>query len=137
MVEKLCLIIKEETKLIKNLLNLLEKQYSYIIQDDIFAMEECVEKIEICSRDIAACEIKRRDITKGRAMREITEELKDEELENLCRDVNKLLHDVKLQKDTNELLLRQGLGFTNNMLNILNPDKTNNKTYNSYGKVSR
>ena len=137
MVEQLCLIIKNETKVIENLLKLLEEQHSYIIKNDIFAMEACVEKIESCSRDIASCEINRRNITKDKSMKEVIENLDDEQLDKLCRDMNKLLFEVKLQKETNEILLRQGLGFTNNLLNRLNPDRSSNKTYNYYGKIYR
>ncbi|WP_294379276.1 flagellar export chaperone FlgN [uncultured Clostridium sp.] len=48
----------------------------------------------------------------------------------------KVLQDAVEKKNTNELLLKQQLIFTNKMLNIINPDKEA-KTYNSYGNLSK
>jgi len=59
--------------------------------------------------------------------------LNNEELENNYRSIKKLLEEIQLQRETNELLIRQGLGFTTQMLNVLNPNK-GPKTYNAYGK---
>ena len=60
----------------------------------------------------------------------------DKELEEIYRRIQKLLNEIKLQKDTNELLIKQQLGFTNKILNLINP-KRNVTTYNSYGNIKR
>ena len=41
-----------------------------------------------------------------------------------------------MQKDTNELLIRQQMGFNAQILNIINP-RREIKTYNSYGNLSK
>lgn len=122
------------------LLNLLEEQHLYIVKNDVFNMEAVVEKIQKCNQQIASLELRRRDITKGllenKTFGKLIEEMKDKELENSFKKIRGLLHEIQLQKDTNELLIKQGLSFTNRMLLILNPDRQA-KTYNGYGKMRR
>jgi flagellar biosynthesis/type III secretory pathway chaperone len=95
-----------------------------------------VSEIDKCNKNIAAWEMKRRELTQGRAMSEIINMINDNELYENYRKIKRLLEEVKVQKDTNELLIKQGLGFTNRVINILSPSRTP-KTYNSYGKVSK
>jgi len=122
------------------LLNLLEEQHLYIVKNDVFNMEAVVEKIQKCNQQIASLELRRRDITKGllenKTFGKLIEEMKDKELENSFKKIRGLLHEIQLQKDTNELLIKQGLSFTNRMLLILSPDRQA-KTYNGYGKIIR
>ncbi|MFU0823708.1 flagellar protein FlgN [Clostridium sp.] len=122
------------------LLNLLEEQHLYIVKNDVFNMEAIVEKIQKCNQQVASLELRRRDITKGllenKTFGELIEEMNDKELENNFRKIRGLLNEIQLQKDTNELLIKQGLSFTNRMLLILNPDRQA-KTYNGYGKMRR
>jgi flagellar biosynthesis/type III secretory pathway chaperone len=122
------------------LLNLLEEQHLYIVKNDVFNMEAIVEKIQKCNQQVASLELRRRDITKGllenKTFGELIEEMNDKELENSFKKIRGLLNEIQLQKDTNELLIKQGLSFTNRMLLILNPDRQA-KTYNGYGKMRR
>lgn len=129
-------IIVNEIEAVNKLLAALEKQYSCLVKSEAVVLENCALEIEECNRNIAAFEMKRREITKGRAMSEIVNEIDDNELEDNYRKIRGLLEEVKLQKDTNELLIKQGLGYTNRILNILNPSRTP-KTYNANGKVYR
>jgi flagellar biosynthesis/type III secretory pathway chaperone len=69
-------------------------------------------------------------------MTEIVEEVNDVELESNYNKIKRLLQEVVLQKDTNELLIKQGLSFTNRILNVLNPAREST-TYNAYGKVKK
>lgn len=135
MKEKLNLIILEEINIILKLLSLLEKQHSFIVKNDIFGLEDIVTKIEACSKEIARAEVKRRGITSERPIKEIIYEINDKELLENFRKMRRLLEETKLQKDTNEMLIRQGLGFAARMLGILSPDRTR-KTYNNYGKIA-
>jgi hypothetical protein len=135
MKEKLNSIIIQEIELILKLLSLLEEQHSFIINNDIFAMEGIVANIEECSKKIAKVEVERRKITDGRSVQDIVIELKDKEIDLSFRKMRRLLEETKLQKDTNEMLIRQGLGFATRMLGILSPDRTK-KTYNNYGKMT-
>lgn len=124
----------------KELLKILEEQHEYVVKNDVFKMEACVEKIQECNQKNASIELKRRELTKDalkdKTFSKLIEELNDKELENIFRNIRKLLEEVKLQKDTNEMLIKQGLAYTNKMLVLLNPDRQA-KTYNAYGKVGR
>lgn len=134
MKEQLKEIISNETEALENLLKLLEDQHSLLVKNDIFALEDMVEKIQICNKKIAEKEVERRKLVEGKSMAEVINFLDDEELDTGYRNIKKLIEGIKLQKDTNELLIRQGLAFTNRLLNVINPDRTV-KTYNAYGKV--
>lgn len=129
-------IIVNEIDAVENLLKALEKQHNCLVKSDAITIENCTAEIDKCNKDIAAWEMKRRELTQGRAMSEIINNIDDNELYENYRKIKKLLEEVKVQKDTNELLIKQGLSFTNRVINILNPSRTA-KTYNSYGKVSR
>lgn len=129
-------IVIKEYEALNDLLAMLDEQYRCILNNDVFGLDACVGKIEKCNRTIADWEIKRREITKGQEMSKIVLQLHDKDLENNFRKVKKLIQETKLQKDTNELLLKQQLIFTSKVLNILNPDRSA-KVYNSYGKLKK
>lgn len=126
-------IMKLEFKLLKDLLELLEGQYKSLAKNEVFELEDYVEKINQANIKVAKAEMERRKITENEPMREIVKKSGDPELEVIYRNVRKLVEELKLQKDSNELIIKQGLSFNNQMLRILNPDKTP-KTYNQYGK---
>ena len=134
MIEELNKVIVQETDAIKNLLIELDEQHRCIIVNDIFGLEDCVRKIKEANKNIAYMEVERRKITEGRVMMDIIDESHNSELLNSFYKIQQLLQEVVLQKNTNELLLRQGISFTNRMLNVLNPARET-ATYNSYGKV--
>jgi len=137
MKQKLNEIMIQETEAVRALLFELEEQHRCIVVNDIFGLEACVNKIKEANKNIAHMEVQRRQLlTDNRAMSEIIEEFKDNELENNYYKIKNLLEEVVLQKDTNELLIKQGLSFTNRILNVLNPVRES-KTYNAYGKVRK
>lgn len=136
MKDKLNSVMLQEIEAVLMLLLALEEQHRCIIVNDIFALEACVGKIKEANKSIAYMEVERRKLTESRAMTEIIEELRDEELESNYHKIKQLLQEVLLQKDTNELLIKQGLSFTNRILNVLNPVRET-KTYNAYGKVKK
>lgn len=127
-------IILREQEALKKLLQLLEKQHELILKNDIFGLEAIVEEIQNCNKEVAQIEVERRAIVKGNSMAALVESFNDDDLDKNFRNVKMLLSELELQKDTNELLIRQGLSFSTRILNIINPNK-NVKTYNSYGKV--
>jgi flagellar biosynthesis/type III secretory pathway chaperone len=126
-------VIVEELKALQGLLASLDDQFKYLTKREVFALDSVRNKIEMRSKAVASLEMRRRTLTNGEDMSKIVQELKDEELEKNYRDIKKLLSAIVLQKDTNDMLIKQQLGFTTQMLNFLNPDKAP-KTYNSYGK---
>lgn len=140
LIKQLQALMNSQIDQIKVLLELLEEQHRYIVKNDVFNMESMVEKIQVSNQQVANFELKRREITKGlledKTFGQLIENLMDDELDNRLRNLRKLLEEVKLQKDTNELLIKQGLSFTNKMLIMLNPDRQA-KTYNGYGKIQR
>ncbi|KGI39705.1 flagellar protein FlgN [Clostridium tetani] len=134
MTQELNNIILGEISAFEELLKVLDKQHEYIVKNDIFKMESIVDKIEETSKNIARYEMDRRKITKGRPMTEIIREYKDENLETNYRKARRLLEELNLQKDTNEMLLKQGIVYANKMLQIINPNREA-KTYGAHGKM--
>lgn len=134
--KKLKNIVIREADALNKLLALLEEQHKLLLGNDVFQLEAIVEQIQAVNKEIAQIEVERRKETAGKAMSEIVRESKDLDLENSFRHIKKLISAVQLQKDTNDALIRQGLGFSTRMLNIISPDR-NTKTYNAYGKLRR
>ena len=69
-------------------------------------------------------------------MKEIISKTHYRDLDETYRRVVRLIESIKHQKETNELLIKQQIGFNNQIINIINP-RRDVKTYNSYGKLSR
>ncbi|MGL5354088.1 MAG: flagellar protein FlgN [Clostridium sp.] len=136
MVEKLTEVIVKEEGALSNLLVLLDEQFKLIMSKNVFGMEQMVERLQNCNKEIAEFEVERRKLIGAGSMRETVKNLDDEKLDSEYRKIQKLLEAIILQKDTNELLLKQQIGYTNKMLNIINP-RREVKTYNSYGNMRR
>lgn len=136
MTQELNNVMIQETKAVKILLLALEEQHRCIIVNDVFGLDACVSSIKDANKNIANMEMQRRKLTCGTAMIDIIEELKDADLENNYYKIKALLQEVVIQKDTNELLIKQGLSYTNRILNVLNPVREVT-TYNAYGKVKK
>lgn len=133
MTQELNRIMIEEYRALQSLLGALDEQFQYLTRREAFALDGITKKIESCAREVARLEVERRNITKGEAMSKIIGKINNEELDKNYRNIKKLLEEIRLQKDTNEILIRQGLGFTTQILSVLNPDR-GPKTYNAYGK---
>ena len=136
MIEDLNRIIIEVIKALEVLLGCLDRQHEYIAKDDVFKMEAVVEDINNCNKKIAKLEMERRNITKGESMEQIVNASDYSELDENYRKARKLVEELKVQKETNEILIKQGLGYTTRMLQVLNPDRQP-KTYGAYGKMKR
>ncbi|KGM93158.1 flagellar protein FlgN [Clostridium botulinum] len=133
-------VMKEQKVALNRLLNILEEQYKYIIKNDVFGMESVVEKIQEENQNVANLELKRRNLTSGllenRTLGSLVHELENNDLLDTFRAVRNILEEIRLQKDTNELLIKQGISLNNRILAFLNPDRQA-KTYNGYGKIKR
>ncbi len=136
MVEELKKVLLEEEQELRALLDLLDKQYKLTIKKEVFGLEAIVEEIKTKNKEVAESEVKRRKLLGNNSMKDFVLNSQDKELEEIYRRIQKLLNEIKLQKDTNELLIKQHLGFTNKILNLINP-KRNVTTYNSYGNIKR
>ena len=130
-------ILMKEAEELKKLLVILEEQHELLINNDIIKLEEIVDRIQLCNKGVAEGEVQRRKLTNNQPMKDIVAELNDLELENNYRKLIKILNEVKVQKETNDLLIKMGLGFSAKMLGILNPADRNNTTYSSHGKYKK
>lgn len=134
MIEKLKDIMDRENGALKILLEILDKQYKSIMKNDPITLEAIVDEIKVANRAVAELEVKRRELLKGESFKEVIFKSGNEELENSFRETKKIIELLRLQKENNELLIKQQLSFNSKMLMILNPDRKA-KTYNSYGRV--
>ena len=134
--EELKKVLLSEEKEIRELLNILENQHKLLAKKDIFGLEAIVEEIQNKNKLVAESEVNRRRVLGQNSLKEVVNNSKDEELDSIYRNIQKLLEEIVLQKETNDLLIKQQLTFTNRMLNIINP-KREIPTYNSYGNMKR
>jgi hypothetical protein len=130
-------ILVKETEELRKLLVLLEEQHELLINNDILKLEEIVDRIQLCNKGVAEGEVERRKLTNNQPMKDIILEINDLELEENYRKIIKLLNEVKVQKETNDMLIKMGLGFSAKMLGILKPADRNNTTYSSHGKYKK
>ncbi len=136
MTEELIKLIKAQSEELKELLMLLEAQYKMIMEKDVFGLEGIVDKLNECSKKIAQYEMNRRKILGNESISELVNKSDNKELKDNYISIQEILNKVMLQKDTNDLLLKQQIMFNNKMLNIMNPNREI-KTYNSYGNLSK
>lgn len=134
MKEALESVMRNEYEALVEMLKVLEEQYELLVKRDAFALDSIVKKIEDISKKVALSEIERRKITGKEKMSKIVSEAKDKNVTDIYEKIRGIMHEIKIQKDSNELLIKQGLVFTTQMLNTINPNR-NVKTYNSYGKT--
>lgn len=127
-------VIENEIVSLRGLLSALEKQHKYILDNAVFKMEGVIDEIKKSNIEVAKWEMKRRDITKGEPMSKVVEQFNDKRLGENYRQAKKLVEELKMQKDTNEMLIKQGLSYNMKMLQMMNPDRRA-KTYSSYGKM--
>ena len=136
MLEQLKVIIKKEKAAVEKQLALLDKQNSLIMKNDAMKLELVVEEIKNANKDIAEFEVAKRQLLNGRNFKETVFQSKDKELEELFREMRKTVDLLRLQNETNSILIKQQLSYTNRMLTILNPNREA-KVYNSYGNIRR
>ena len=134
--KKLTEVIKNEKQALEKLLELLDKQYKYVMNKEVLELDAIVNEMKDASKDIAKIEVERRKLVSNNSMKELVDSYGDEELDTEYRKIKVLLEAIKLQKDTNDLLIRQQMSFNNQILNIINPSREI-KTYNSYGNLKR
>ena len=136
MKEELNNIIVKESEALRELITLLEAQVKFALEEKIMDLETVAPKIETCNKKIAEIEMARRGLTNGESMSKIISDENDAELEENYRKIRLLVEATIVQKEFNTEQIKQGLHFTNKILNILNPDR-GIKTYNAYGKIKK
>ena len=136
MLEELKIVIRKEMGAVEKQLELLDKQNSLIMKNDAIKLEMVAEEIKVANRDIAEFEVEKRKLLNGQNFKEVIFQSGDAELENLFREMRKKVDLLRLQNETNSMLIKQQLSYTNRMLMILNPNREA-KIYNSYGNMKR
>lgn len=129
-------VIREEEEAMRGLLSLLDKQFKLIMDKDVFGLEAVVEEIKDANKILAEKEVSRRKHTGGDSMQDILNREDDSELEDCFRKLKRTIEEIKLQKETNEMLIKQQISFNNKLLTYINPRREAN-TYNSYGNIKR
>lgn len=129
-------VLALEEERLRELLSLLDKQHKLILNKDIFGMESVAEEIKVKNKEVAEAEVNRRRFLGNTSIKDYITNSNSNDLDNLYRGIQRLLNEMILQKDTNELLIKQQLSFTNKLLNLINPSK-DASTYNSYGNIKR
>lgn len=134
---QLKVIIFEEKNIIKNLLTLLDEQYNFIIDKDVIKMDKIAKELDEVSKNLARIEIKRRNIMGSESsMKEVVEASNDEKIKQAYEEIQSTLKMIEIQKEANEILIKQRLFFTKKMINCLKPNKGIG-TYNAYGQVGK
>lgn len=129
-------VIREEEEAMRGLLSLLDKQFKLIMDKDVFGLEAVVEEIKDANKILAEKEVSRRKHTGGDSMQDILNREGESELEDCFRKLKRTIEEIKLQKETNEMLIKQQISFNNKLLTYINPRREAN-TYNSYGNIKR
>lgn len=136
MISELIQLMKLQREDLKSLLMLLDIQYKMIMDRDIFGLESLVDRVNECGKLIAEKEVQRRKLLGGESIKTIIKQSSDEQLKEAYSNIRETLNKVVAKKETNEILLKQGLVFNNKMLTLFNPSREI-KTYTSYGSLSK
>ncbi|MBC6002505.1 FlgN protein [uncultured Clostridium sp.] len=134
---ELKVVIYEQRKLFKKLLDLLDEQHEFIINKEVTKMDKIAKDLENISRDIAKLEIQRRNIiTEEVSMSSLIENCEDEKIKEAYEEIKSNIKMIELQKEANQTLLKQRLFFTKKMMNVIKPNQGIG-TYNAYGQVGK
>ena len=136
MLNELIGLIKEQDNRLSELSELLQMQYDFMVSKNLFGLEDLVDKINDCSKRVAEVELKRRNLMGEKSLTQFVSEQNNKELEKAYESIKNTLDEVKIKKETNDILLKQRLSFNSRMLAILNPSREI-KTYNSYGSFKK
>lgn len=134
---ELKVIIYEQRKMFKELLNLLDEQYDLILGKDPTGLDKIARKLENVSRDIAKLEIQRRNIVGSDfSMGTLIEENDDKNIKEAYEEIKSTIKMIEVQKESNHVILKQKLFFTKKMLNVIKPSQGTG-TYNYCGQVGK
>lgn len=134
---ELKVIIYEQRKLFRELLNLLDEQYDLILGKDVKLLEKVAKKLENASRNVAKLEIQRRNIVGSDfSMGSLIEESDDKNIKEAYEEIKQTIKMIEIQKESNDVILKQKLFFNKKMLNVLKPSQGIG-TYNYSGQVGK
>lgn len=134
---ELKVIIYEQRKLFREVLNLLDEQYNLILGKDVKLLEKVAKKLENASRNVAKLEIQRRNIVGSNfSMGSLIEESDDKNIKEAYEEIKQTIKMIEIQKESNDVILKQKLFFNKKMLNVLKPSQGIG-TYNYSGQVGK
>lgn len=134
---ELKIIIYEEKNILKRMLNLLDEQYEYVINKEVLKMDKIAKDLDCVAKELATTEINRRKIMGSEAnIREVVEDSNDENIKLAYEEIKSTLKMIQIQKDANNMLIKQRLFFTKKMINYIKPNQSLG-TYNANGQVGR
>lgn len=135
---KLLKVMKEELKLLKTLLFLLENQYNLLIipEKDIVKISKVAEDIDEVVLNIANLEVQKKNILQGNSLLKVVENSNNEEIKNIYHETLNVLDKVAIQKDANHLFIKQQLFFTKSVIKAITP-KRNAEIYDNFGKIRK
>lgn len=136
MVEELIKLMNSQEKHLRQLLQLFEIQKELIMKKDVFALEGLVDKLNECSKKIAKEEVARRNLLNNGSLKEFVYNTNNKELSEIYAIISETIQKVILQKDTNDILIKQQISLNSRVLEMMNPNREI-KTYNSYGNLSK
>lgn len=134
---ELKVIIYEQKNLFKNLIKLLDEQYEFIVNKEVTKMDKIAKNLENLSRDIAKLEIQRRNLVGANVkMSSLIAKCDDDKVKEAYEEIKESIRMIEIQKEANQMLLKQRLFFTKKMINVIKPNQGVG-TYNSYGQVGK
>ena len=134
---ELKVVIYEQKRILNELLKLLDEQYEFIINEDVMNMDKIARNLDDAAKELATMEIKRRNIMGSESsMMAVVDQCDDENIKKAYEDIKSTLKMAELQKDANNMLIKQRLFYTKKMINYIKPNKGTG-TYNAYGQVGK
>lgn len=131
-------IMKSELTLLETLLNLLDNQYNLLVspKKDIVEISNVAEQIDMHLRDIVSFELEKKNILGDSSLSKIVENESDEEMNEVYTKTLQVLDVISMQKNTNDMFIKQQLFFTKSMIRAITPKK-NAEMYDSFGKIRK
>lgn len=135
---RLIKIMSEELNMLESLLILLENQYNLLvsIEKDVVKISQIAEEIDSIIKNIANYEIEKKQILQGRSLNKVVEEYNDEKISSMYSKTLNLLDTIAMQKDANNVFVKQQLFFTKSMIRAITP-KRNAEVYDNCGKIKK
>ncbi|GAA3642528.1 flagellar protein FlgN [Asaccharospora irregularis] len=134
---ELKVIIFDEKDKLKDLLKLLDEQYDLVINKELIKLDKIARDLDEAAKELARIEIRRRKIMgSDTSMKQTIENCDDTSIKEAYEDIKSTLKMIEIQKEANDILIKQKLFFTKKMINFIKPNK-GVATYNSSGQVGK
>lgn len=134
---ELKVIIFDEKDKLKDLLKLLDEQYDLVINKELIKLDKIARDLDEAAKELARIEIRRRKIMgSDTSMKQTIENCDDISIQEAYEDIKSTLKMIEIQKEANDILIKQKLFFTKKMINFIKPNK-GVATYNSSGQVGK